>query len=119
MPTTPPGVRRWAPLSLLAGALFVLAGCASVTPIGKLLDDPSHYNGKSVKIKGEVQQSAGGLGVGAYQVKDNTGTLTVVSEKGGAPRTGADIEVKGTFQSLFTLGSKTLAVLREESRSSP
>ena len=119
MPITASSVRRSAPLALLAGALLVLAGCASVTPIGKLLDDPSHYNGKTVRVQGQVQESAGGLGVGAYQVKDNTGTLTVVSERGGAPRTGAEVKVKGTFQSLFTLGSKTLAVLKEESRSSP
>jgi hypothetical protein len=119
MPITTRGGRRLPRRVLFAGALFVLAGCASVTPIGKLLDDPSRYNGKTVRIEGEVQQSAGGLGVGAYQVKDNTGTLTVVSERGGAPRTGAKIGVKGTFESLFTLGSRTLAVLREQSRSSP
>ena len=119
MPIAASGARRLPRPVLLAGALLVLAGCASVTPIGRLLDDPSRYNGKTVRVEGEVQQSAGGLGVGAYQVKDNTGTLTVVSEQGGAPRTGADVKVKGTFQSLFTLGSKTLAVLREESRSSP
>ena len=119
MPITVRSVRRSAPFALLAGALYVLAGCASVTPIGKLLDDPSRYDGKTVRIEGEVQEAAGGLGVGAYQVRDNTGTLTVVSEKGGAPRTGAKVEVKGIFQSLFTLGSRSLAVLREESRSSP
>lgn len=102
-----------------AGALFLLAGCASITPIGRLLDDPSHYDGKTVRIKGEVKGSAGGLGVGAYQVKDETGTLTVVSEGGGPPRTGAKIGVKGTFQALLTLGSKSLAVLREQSRSLP
>ena len=119
MPITAPGARRLPRSVLLAGALLVLAGCASVTPIGRLLDDPSRYNGKTVRVEGEVQQAAGGLGLGAYQVKDNTGTLTVVSEQGGAPRTGAKIKVKGTFQSLFTLGARTLAVLREQSRSSP
>jgi hypothetical protein len=111
------GVRRFARLMPSTAALVVLAGCASVTPIGQLLDNPSKYDGKSVRIEGEVQGSAGGLGVGAYQVKDETGTLTVVSEHGGAPRKGAKIGVKGKFQALFTLFSKSLAVLREESRS--
>jgi hypothetical protein len=96
---------------------LALAGCASVTPIGELLDDPSRYDGKTVRIEGEVKGSAGGLGLGAYQVKDETGTLTVVSEQGGPPRTGAKIGVKGTFDALFTLGSRGLAVLREQSRS--
>jgi hypothetical protein len=117
MSNTDPGIRRLAPLALLAGTLLILAGCASVTPIGQLLDNPSHYDGKTVRIEGSVKESAGGLGLGAYQVKDETGTLTVVSEKGGAPRAGAKIGVKGTFQALLTLGSKSLAVLREQSRS--
>ncbi len=119
MPTTAPRLRRSATLIAFAGILGVLTGCASVTPIGHLLDNPSHYDGKTVQIKGEVKGSAGGLGVGAYQLKDATGTITVVSERGGAPRTGATVGVKGIFQALLTLGSKSLAVLREQSRSVP
>jgi hypothetical protein len=107
--------RTLAPVSSVA-ALVILAGCASVTPIGQLLDDPSHYDGKTVRIEGEVKGSAGGLGVGAYQVRDETGTLTVVSEKHDPPRSGAKVNVKGTFDALITLGSRSLAVLREESR---
>lgn len=103
-------------LPAIAAALLLLGGCASVTPIGRLLDDPSHYDGKSVSIRGEVKQSAGALGLGGYQVSDNTGTLTVVSEHEAPPRTGATVTVKGVFQSLFTLGSRSLAVLREQSR---
>jgi hypothetical protein len=105
-------------LSLLAVLLF-LAGCASVTPINQLLNDPSRYDGKTVRIKGQVKGAVGGLGVGAYEVKDNTGTLTVVSDKGDPPRTGANVGVKGKFQALLSLGFKSLAVLREESRFNP
>jgi hypothetical protein len=100
----------------LAGALFLLAGCASVTPIGELLQNSSKYNGKEVRIKGEVKESAGLLGKGAYQVKDGTGTLTVISETSAPPPSGSKIGVKGVFQALLTLGSKSLAVLREDSR---
>jgi hypothetical protein len=103
----------------LAGAIILLAGCASVTPIGELLQNSSKYNGKEVRIKGEVKESAGLLGRGAYQVKDSTGSLTVVSETASPPRTGSTIGVKGTFQALITLGSKSLAVLREQSRFQP
>lgn len=110
-------VRRPARLVPFAGAMFLLAGCASVTPIGQLLDNASRYDGKTVRIEGQVRGSAGVLGRGAYQVNDNTGTLTVVSEVGDPPRTGARVGVKGIFQALFTLGSKSLAVLREQSRS--
>ena len=98
------------------GVLLLLAGCAGVTPIGELLDNPARYDGKTVRVEGEVKESAGGLGLGAYQVRDNTGTLTVVSEKGGPPRSGSKVGVKGRFEALITLGSRSLAVLREESR---
>lgn len=110
--------RRARPVSLvaLAGVLLTLAGCAGVTPIGELLDNPAKYDGKTVRVQGEVRESAGGLGLGAYQVKDDTGTLTVVSETGGPPRGGSKIGVKGRFQALITLGTRSLAVLREESR---
>ena len=100
----------------LAGALVLLAGCASVTPIGELLQNSSKYNGKEVRIKGEVKESAGLLGRGAYQVKDETGTLTVISETSAPPPSGSKIGVKGVFQALLTLGSKSLAVLKEKSR---
>jgi hypothetical protein len=103
----------------LVGLLFVLAGCASVTPINELLNDPSRYDGKTVRIKGEVRGAVGGLGVGAYEVKDKTGRLTVVSQRGDPPRTGAQVGVKGKFQALLSLGFKSLAVLREESRFNP
>jgi hypothetical protein len=119
MPITAHGVRRLARFVPLVGALFVLAGCASVTPIRQLLDDPSRYDGKTVRIEGEVQGAAGGLGVGAYEVKDKTGTLTVVSEENSPPRNGAKVGVKGKFQALLSLGFRSLAVLREESRSFP
>ena len=96
----------------VAAAALLLAGCASVTPIGELLQNSC----KEVRIKGEVKESAGLLGKGAYQVKDDTGTLTVISEISSPPPTGSRIGVKGVFQALLTFGSKSLAVLKEHSR---
>lgn len=119
MSTTIPRLRRLIPLALSAATLVVLSGCASVTPIGELLDNSSRYNGKTVRIEGEVRESAGALGIGAYQLRDATGTLSIVSGQTSPPRTGSRIRVKGRFESLFTFGSKSLAVLREESRSVP
>lgn len=110
--------RRTSRLSLFAG-LLVLTGCASVTPIRDLLNDPSRYDGKTVRIEGKVKGSVGGLGIGAYEVADKTGTLTVVSEKADPPRSGTEIGVKGKFDALLNLGFKSLSVLREESRSYP
>jgi len=116
MPSPAFHLPRIAHRAALAGAIILLAGCASVTPIGELLQNSSKYNGKEVRIKGEVKESAGLLGRGAYQLKDGTGTLTVISETSAPPPTGSMIGVKGVFQALLTLGSKSLAVLQEHSR---
>lgn len=113
------GLRRMASPVTLAAVIALIAGCASATPIGHLLDDPGRYDGKSVRIEGVVKGSAAAFGVGTYQVQDNTGTLTVVSQNNGAPREGDKIGVQGIFQALVTLGSQSFAVLREQSRSFP
>ena len=105
-------------LAVAAGLLIALNGCASITPIGDLLNNAARYDGKTVKIEGEVREAVGGLGLGAFQVRDNTGTIPVVSQS-SPPRTGSRIGVKGKFESLFTVGTRSLAVLREESRSIP
>lgn len=119
MSTTINRLRRLTLQVLSAGALAALVGCASVTPIGELLDNSARYNGKTVRIEGEVRESAGALGIGGYLVRDATGSLTVLSERAAPPRTGERIGVKGRFEALFTIGSNSLAVLREESRSVP
>jgi hypothetical protein len=119
MSTSAPRSRHPLPRVSLAGLVLLLAGCASVTPIGELLDNSTKYDGKTVRVQGEVTESAGLLGRGGYQLKDQTGQLTVISETAAPPRKGSNISVKGVFQALFTLGSKGLAVLREQSRSTP
>jgi hypothetical protein len=113
MSETIQGVRRYLPL---AAVLLLLAGCASATPIGELLSNSSKYNGKTVRVKGEVTKSAGLIVAGAFQLKDETGTLTVVSEGNSPPPEGSKIGVQGVFQALVTLGSKSLAILKENSR---
>ena len=52
----------------------------------------------------------------AYRIDDGTGTISVVSESGGAPRNGAIVGVEGTFRAAFTLGNQTAAVLLEKKR---
>jgi hypothetical protein len=116
MPDTAYRVPRPTRLLPLLGALVLLAGCAGVTPIRDLLNDPSEYDGRTVRIEGKVRGAAGGLGVGAYEVEDDTGRLTVVTDERDPPRTGANVGVKGKFQALLSIGIKSLAVLREESR---
>lgn len=104
---------------ILAAGLALLLGCPGAKPIRELLDDPSRFDGKTVRIAGQVKEAAGALGYGGYQVDDGTGTLTVVSQGGGAPRVGARVGVEGTFRAAFTLGNQSVAVLMETKRKSP
>lgn len=106
--------------ALAAIGLILLAACPGTKSIKELLDDPGRFDGATVRIAGDVTESVGVLGVGAYQINDGTGSLTVVSKSGtGAPRVGAKVGVEGTFRSAFTLGVQTVAVLIEDKRKSP
>lgn len=114
--TSQPTRRRGLAIVIASTAMLFLTACPGATDIKKLLDDPSHYEGKSVRIAGDVTEAVGALGYGVYQVKDETGSLTVVNQSGsgGIPRTGARVAVEGTFRSAFTVGSRTVAVLLEK-----
>jgi hypothetical protein len=108
---------RWAAPSVAAAALLLLTACPGTKSIKELLDDPSRYEGETVRIAGRVTESIGVLGVGGYRVDDGTGTLTVVLQSGGAsPRVGANVGVEGTFRSAATVGTLTVAALLEKDR---
>lgn len=102
---------------LFAGAALALVSCnEKTTSIQTLLSDPGKYDGQTVRIAGEVERSIGALGYGAYELKDNTGTLPVVTEGGGAPARGAKVGVEGTFRAAYTLGIESRAVVVEKRR---
>ncbi len=101
-------------------AIAVLAGCkGGITPIKTLLDDPGRFDKQVVRVAGTVAHSVGVLGYGAFQLDDGTGTLTVVTKEGGAPREGAKVGVEGEFRSAFTLGTESVAVVVEKRRFTP
>ena len=89
------------------------------TPIKTLLDDPSRFDGKIVRVAGEVQSPVALLGYGTYKVNDGTGTLSIVTEGGGAPREGAKVGVEGKFRSAYNIGTQSVAVLVEQKRYTP
>src|SRR3954465_10609358 len=98
-------------LLFVAAALALVACNEKTTSIQTLLSDPSKYDGKTVRVLGEVETSAGALGFGAYQIRDKTGTLPVVSKGGGAPTRGTQVVVEGTFQAAYTFGAQSGALL--------
>lgn len=102
-------------------ALFAVAGCkgGGTTDIKTLLDDPSRFDKTTVRVAGEVTRSLGILGYGAYELDDGTGKIPVVTNEGGAPRTGARVGVEGEFRSAYTLGSMSGAAIIEKKRYTP
>jgi hypothetical protein len=105
---------------VVLAAVLLATGCKSnVTTIQTLLDDPSRFDKQTVQVAGTVEQSAGVMGYGVYRVTDDTGTITVVTNENGAPRTGAKVGVEGEFRSAFTLGSQSLAAIVEKKRYTP
>lgn len=99
----------------LSSLLMLLAACDSLwpTPIGKITENPREYAGKSVVIKGEVNEIFSLLVVKYFSLKDNTGEMIVVSAK-PLPKRGATIKVKGKVEEAFSIGDQQLMVLVEE-----
>ena len=94
------------PRILALGTLALLvaistAACASVT-INKVLSDPGRYRDQEVNVSGEVTDSFSVGSRGAYRLRDGSGQLWVVSDK-GVPRNGARVVVKGKIREGFNL----------------
>jgi hypothetical protein len=97
--------------------MLCLGGCkGGVTPIHDLLANTGQYDGQTVTVAGQVKGAAGAFGAGVYQLEDDTGTITIIAEKGGVPSQGARIGVEGKFHSAFTVGTESVAVIQETKR---
>lgn len=85
---------------LLAGVLLT-AGCPDRKSIADIQADPGRYQNKDVVVAGTVKDSYGlsipgtGIGGGAYQIDDGTGTIWVLVTEGSVPAKGAQVGVKG------------------------
>ncbi len=94
--------------------IVALLGCDRffTTPIGKILENPRDYAGKTVTVSGEVTEVFSFLVIRYFIIKDKTGEIPVVTEK-PLPRVGNKIKVKGTVQEAFSIGDKQLIVIVE------
>ena len=93
-------LRFGAPLLLVV--VLASAACASIT-INKVLADPSRFRDRDVTVSGEVSDSFSVTSRGAYRIKDGSGELWVISDK-GVPRNGAQVKVTGKIREGFNLG---------------
>ncbi len=107
-------VRRTIFLSfLLAGAIFLTA-CPNRESISKINADPGRYRNKDVAIAGNVTDSYGVLGTGAYEIDDGTGTIWVITRR-GVPARGSQVGAKGRINTGFSFGGRSFGTVMEES----
>lgn len=106
-------VKRIAPAAVLLAAVFLLTACPSQTTISKINADPGRYRGKEVGIIGNVTDSYGVLGNGAYEVDDGTGRIWVATRR-GVPSRGSRVGVKGRVLNGFQWGGRSFGTVLEE-----
>jgi hypothetical protein len=102
-------------LLLLASVTF-FTGCPEQTSINRLNGDPARYRNKEVLIVGEVTNSFGALGQGAYELNDETGKIWVLTDR-GVPAKGARVGAVGKFIDGVKWGGRSFgSALRETNR---
>lgn len=105
---------------IIATFMFLtLISCDQIfsTSINKILQSPRDYSGKQVTVSGTVVDIFSFVVVKCFVVQDDTGQITVVSDK-PLPSKGQKIKVCGTVQDAFSFGDKQLIVLIEKPDSS-
>ncbi|MFB3825674.1 MAG: hypothetical protein ACE15B_02850 [Bryobacteraceae bacterium] len=103
---------KW--LLLLMAAVVLLSACGTVK-IGRINADPGHFANRTVRVEGTVTTAMGVLGTGGYQVRDDTGSIFVLSRT-GVPAKGARVKVTGKVMSgANILGRSVGTAIREES----
>jgi hypothetical protein len=96
----------------LAFGLLLSTGCGSVK-IGRILSDPSRFNNRNVRVQGEVNRSVGAIVAGVYEVRDETGSIYVLSG-GSTPRKGSQVRVDGRVNSGVTFMGKSFGTILRE-----
>lgn len=98
-------------------AVIAMAGCDyfGFTPIRDIAATPAQFEGKEVKIKGQVANPVQLLSLRTFTLKDETGEITVTTG-GSLPAAGSEVVVKGTVKSAVIVGGKSLGLRVEEAQ---
>jgi hypothetical protein len=105
-----------AALLLLIAATFILTACPPTPSIGEINRNPGKYSGKEIGVQGNVVQTAGFLGTGAYEIDDNTGRIWVLSQGFGVPGKGAHVKVVGTLIQGASFGGRNFGFAIRQTR---
>jgi len=110
--------RRSIAAALAICAALALAGCDyfGFTPIKEILDAPAHFEGKDVKVKGRVTKSAKILALSGYNLRDETGEITVINYSGKPPAENDEVAIKGKVRSAVIMGGNAIGLRVEETQ---
>ena len=112
---------RLARLSMLVLLLASASACAHSLRSARVVDlrdNPGRYYNHTVSIDGVVTSafSVPLVPFKLYRVDDGTGEVTVISQNGRTPTSGARVRVKGQVDDLAVLGGQAVGLhLREQS----
>ena len=114
--------RYFGPRPLARLCMLAVLGCCIMvrctglfsTKIKDILEHPREFDGRTVTIAGEVKESANLLFIKYFIVRDDTGEITVVTDR-AVPRQGEKVRVTGRVNQAFAIGDKSLVVIVEES----
>jgi flagellar hook protein FlgE len=82
------------------------------TSIAQVVSSPGQYR-QGVTVRGEVINQVAILGQGAYQLKDDSGTLWVIT-RSGMPKLNSNLTVRGNAQEGVAFAGMNVAVTLAE-----
>ena len=102
--------------TLLFGTTILFSACPSETSIGQLNGEPGRFRNKQVSVRGTVNNSFGALGLGAYELEDETGRIWVLTEN-GVPTRGSYVRAVGQYMNGITWAGRNYgSAIREKRR---
>lgn len=99
--------------SLILIGTLILTACPQQETISKINADPGRYRNKEVGIAGNVTDSYGVLGNGAYELDDGTGRIWVVTTR-GVPTRGSRVGAKGKVYTGFSWAGRSFGTVLQE-----
>ncbi|MGH9789759.1 MAG: hypothetical protein ACRD5W_00995 [Candidatus Acidiferrales bacterium] len=102
-------------IAFVAFACILLAGCPKQVTVAEIQADPGRFSGKEVAIRGNVSNSFGALGQGAYELDDGTGRIWILVEQGGVPSKGARVRSQGQIVGGVSFAGRNFATALRES----
>lgn len=107
-------LRRGLATCLVAACLLSIAGCR--TKIAKIQAEPEKYRKKQVTLVGEVTKKLPipFFETAAYQLKDDSGEIWVLTKRAYLPEVGQRLKVTGVIEAGIRVGPKEFGLVLSE-----